>query len=337
MLLKSKEDFSRAKKSIIGHWKVVVIATVAMGIIGASSVLVTGYRWESQVTLFPEFDDVPLWRLKTMSNFSIFGKYLLSQSKYSYNLSISEDICSSTSFLAQLLPYKLQHYVGKEIDSVTVYEYFNTPKILRLYGRISRDSKETSIIDVFSMTKSHMDVIECLKEVIRVRVDENSGTTTIDVVTDNPFVSKQLADMVSDLLKKEILKARKQILDAEMLNNEKSIVVAKEGLDKARQEYAEYMDKNRDAITMDVLTEQEMLSNEVTIAAQIYDERVSKKLDITMRAKNMTIYYKKEPAVLPTTPLISIWQLILDYMFVGITLTMGFYAFIEPKFKNSKK
>ena len=331
MFLKSREDFREAKKSIINNWRKILISSVCMALVGGFSTLFTGYRYKSTALLYPEYEDVEMTTRLFGLDPSTFGDYFLQWSENSVNMRISEDICSSTSFLAQILPMRICTDQTNIKDSVSIFNYFNTPKLFRLYGKVKKTGNDECQIESFQLSSEQLDVIDCLLDLMTVREDVNDGHTTISVITENPYVSKQLVDIIANKLKAKIVESRQANLSIKLRNQEKSVKSAKGQLNHARELYADFVDKNRDVTSQSLMTKLDYLENEVRRAQYIYNERCREELNIKKAGNKTNVFYTLQKAQIPTQPLVGFWRIVLDYAFIGLTLSMFYFTIRRNK------
>ena len=205
--------------------------------------------------------------------------------------------------------------------------------MLSLYS--DEKKKESDYVDAFHLTGTQMGVISKLRSSIIVGVDKKSGMTNVTVTLQDPLATAIVADSVVAKLQKYITsyRASKAQQDCDYL--EQLYKERQQEYYRAQQNYANYMDANKNVILQRVLTEGERLQNEMNLAFQVYSQ-VATQLQVA-RAKVQEakpVFVVVEPASVPlhtaglSKVMISIGFAVLFMMIATVWVLFGkdFYS-----------
>ena len=307
-----------ARKLWDARWLLIKVAGIAT-IVGSVIALTTPKVYTVEVTLAPESS-------KNNSSLSSIASMLgvggLSASNESDALSVLlyPDIVSSTPFMIDLLdtPVKV---MDEDAEEMTFQSYLETQKSslmgtvmslpLKTIGAFvslfssddGSEEDEIETIDPFHLTRKQAALVGGLKKSILANVDKKTGVTTVAVTMQDPMACAIIADTVIAKLQERIIlyrtdKAEKNSQYWEQIYDER-----KNDYSKAQQDYAKYVDANKNVILQSVLAERERLQNEVNLAYQVYSN-VATQLQLA-RAKVQEAkpaFAVVEPATVPLRP-----------------------------------
>jgi len=122
------------------------------------------------------------------------------------------------------------------------------------------------------LTEEEEETIERLGDMVSVNVDRNSGLMTISVTTRQPLLSAQLAQTFINHLTKRVreIYTKKAQEDLEFIRER--FGEAQQQLEVAEEKLAQFMDRNRNPQTAQLLTEMERLQRQVTFKTQLYSD-----------------------------------------------------------------
>ena len=161
-------------------------------------------------------------------------------------------------------------------------------------------------LDPFQLTREQMSIVTGLREAITAEVDKKSGITTVGVVLQDPLVTAIVADSVVAKLQKYITSYRVSKAQQDCNYLEQLYKERQQEYYIAQQNYANYMDANKNVILQTVLTEGERLQNEMSLAYQVYSE-----------AK--PVFAVVEPASVPLHPSgISKKMILIGFVFLAV-------------------
>ena len=149
----------------------------------------------------------------------------------------------------------------------TYFDYLaNHQKISWITGLLSKN-KEHNIryVSPYHLTKEQADVAETIRKDISLKVDTKDGVITITTTSQDPLISKTIADSLRTKLKEFITayrtdKARKDVAYYKKLTQE-----ALSSYEDARKRYAEFSDANQDVILQSIQSKTEDLENDMQL------------------------------------------------------------------------
>jgi len=246
-------------------------------------------EYTSSVTLAPEISS-------GMSGFGGSLGTLASMAGVDLNVSGSDDalypelypqIVSSTPFLSELMEMPVEGVFRKEQISTDLYHYLRYyqreawwEKILgtpgRLMNRIHSNPADTVVptvsTDSRNLTRRQQTLMKSLDKRISVSVDKGTNVIDLGVTMQDPGISADVAQAVSDKLQEHIAnyrsaKARKDLQYTEQLYKE-----AQQKYHEAQQKYASFSDQHQGLVRMQYQIEQDRLSNEQDLAFNVYNQ-----------------------------------------------------------------
>ncbi|MBN2813590.1 MAG: chain-length determining protein [Bacteroidales bacterium] len=215
-----------------------------------------------------------------MSLAAIAGINLGAESTDGINLSIYPDIVYSTPFISELIKMKISYAKADEIS--TLYQYLEV-KIkepwfktiikapFKLLDFIRNGKKESNDnIDIYHLSREQDKIFKTLQERIIISIDKKTGIITAGVTMQDPLIAATIADSLVEKLEQFIIdyrtdKARLDLAYATKMFNE-----ASQKYFTAQENYARYLDKNKNIILESVRIEQERLMNDQSLAYSIY-------------------------------------------------------------------
>jgi hypothetical protein len=134
-----------------------------------------------------------------------------------------------------------------------------------------------SVINPFRLSLRQTEVLAEIDKNIVCSVDKKTSVITISVTDQNPLVCAIIADTVKQRLQEYITDYRIKKARENYEYYKKICAVAKDKYVKARQEYAEFADANRDVVSESIRQEIAELENETQIKFDNYSELVSQR------------------------------------------------------------
>ena len=246
-------------------------------------------------------------------------------------VSLFPDIVESTPFILELFDVHVKTLHG-DVDTtlVSYFEHKKAPwwgvivelpgKLRNLFSSSSNDKEEMMALDPFQLTREQMSIVTGLREAITAEVDKKSGMTTVGVVLQDPLVTAIVADSVVAKLQKYITSYRVSKAQQDCNYLEQLYKERQQEYYIAQQNYANYMDANKNVILQTVLTEGERLQNEMSLAYQVYSQ-VANQLQVA-RAKVQEakpVFAVVEPASVPLHPSgISKKMILIGFVFLAV-------------------
>lgn len=223
------------------------------------------------------------------------------------------DVVQSTPFLLELFPVEVAD--KKDTYSGSLYDYmfdhqesawwgYIVRAPFKLLGAIMSLFKEEELADgninPFNLTSDQAGVLENLKERVSVAVDQKTFAVTLTVKMQDPLISARITDVVLENLKTYITDYRTQKAKQDFEFTEKVFADAKTAYYEAQQNYARFVDGNRNIATASFRTEQERLRDEMTLAFNVYNTLAQKLEQDKLKVQEQTpVYAVIEPATVP--------------------------------------
>ena len=267
-------------------------------------------------------------------------------------------IVSSTPFLVDMLDTRVKTANGKvetTLDEYLIKHYITIYHKIKAFPRkvktmITKFWKEPVIIEEggssYYLTELENAKVSILRQLCEVAVDKKTSVATIMVTFNDPMVTAMVADALVEKLQERITEYRvaKSLDDCKYW--EQIYEESKADYFKKQDEYARYVDSNKNLVKQSVIAEQERLQNEAMLAYQIYSN-VATQLQVA-RAKVQEAkpaFAVVQPATLPYEPSgtgKSTVALVLT--FLGLAATIAWYLFgkeywviVKNKYKEFKK
>lgn len=235
------------------------------------------------------------------------------------NVSLSDNIISSTPFLLELLKIKvsttnkntnisLENYLTNYSSPWWNY-VINIPGIIVREIKLCFHNKKNNQDDrrqkqgAIEISKEENRKLRILQENITTSINKQTAITTISVTLQDPEVTAIVADSVIQKLQEYIINYRTSKAKEDCIYLEKMFKERQTEYYAAQKKYADYVDANDNLILQSVRTEEERLQNDMNLAYQVYSQ-VSNQLQVA-RAKvqeEKPVFAVVEPAVIPLQP-----------------------------------
>ena len=268
------------------------------------------------------------------------------------------EIVASTPFLLDMLDTQVKTANGKIETTlgdyiikhyITIYHKVKGfPR--RVKAMITRMWKEPIVIEEggnsYFLSEIDNAKVSILRQLCEVAVDKKTSVATILVSFNDPMVTAMVADAMVVKLQEKITEYRvaKSLDDCRYW--EQIYEESKEDYFKKQNEYARYVDSNKNLVKQSVIAEQERLQNEALLAYQIYSN-VATQLQVA-RAKVQEAkpaFAVVQPATLPYEQSgTGKTTIALVLTFLGIAATIAWLLFgkeywniAKEKYKEFKK
>lgn len=264
--------------------------------------------------------------------------------------SLYPNVVQSNPFLLELFPIEVTDKKGE--FSGTMYEYmferqkgpwwgYITRAPFQVLGFVMSLFKEKEEVgggglNPFNLTGEQASVVSALKERISVAVDQKTMTVTLTVQMQDPLISAQVADVVLEKLQAYITDYRTRKSKKDLEFTEKIFADAREAYYEAQQNYARFIDGNRNIATASFRTEQERMQNEVSLAFGVYNTLAQKLEQDKLKVQEQTpVYTVIEPATVPikaSSP--KKMMILIGFVFLAVCGGCGWILFVRDLFKK---
>lgn len=260
---------------------------------------------------------------------------------------VYENLLKSTKFRKELMQKEI--YFEKAGRPVSIFEYytseeFNKPTVIDyikkytiglpgvIIGAISGEQPEAdysslneSATKIETTSKDEYNVIQMLKNVITIELDDKKGFVTISVVMPEPMAAAQLAQATVDLLQQYItvFKIEKEQSNLDFIQERYDEV--KRDFEEIQARRARYRDANQNTIKNFARVELERIEAEYQLTMNVYGELAMQLEQAKIKVKETTpILTIVNPVTVPykkSSP--GIIKIMLAFTFVGLMIGMG--------------
>jgi len=333
--------------------KVAGIAAI-VGIVVAFSI---PKQYTVKVTLSPEASK--MGRSSSLANMaSMLGLgNAMNNEANALNLTMTEDIISSTPFVLELFDTRVQTIDG-EMDT-TLVAYLATQKrpwwntVMSLPSMaiggirslfVEKKEAEEKPLNPFQLTGKQMGQANAIRRTIVAEVVK-SGMTTIEVTMQDPLVAATVADVVVTKIQEYITKYKTSKAKEDCKYWEQLYKERQNNYYKAQEAYAKYSDANQGVVKQSVKIEQERLQNEMNLAFQVFTQVATQlQLAKAKEQEEKPVFAILEPASVPLYPTgTSSKIIILGFVFLALMGTSAWILFgkdlwlsLKENFKEEK-
>ncbi len=287
------EQYTNIMEPIAKLWKKrsVIIRSC---IIGAVIGLILGFSipktYKASVTFAPETQQ------KLGSGVSSIASMMgvnLNNSVDAISVDMFPDVVHSTPFIVELFDLPVTFERKDSLMTLPLVEYMMeyqkkpwwnaiiTAPFKALawgIGLFTPDDEETTdevVFDPRNLPKKQREVVKFFAENIQVLIDKKTGKISMAVVLQDPAVAATVMDTITENLKNYMsdyrtVKARQDVENLEIICNQR-----REEYYKAQQNYASYLDSNKNVIRKSEEAERERLQQEMNLAYQVYSQVAS--------------------------------------------------------------
>lgn len=192
---------------------------------------------------------------------------------------IYPELLEDNNFISNLSHVKLKSKDG--LINTTFYNYINKLQknpwwtkcigwIRALFTPTPKVTAQQSEYNPYILTKSENDVLEGMRQSIKISVDKKTGVITINTEAQDALICKVLADSVREHLQQFIIKYRTNKARTDFEYYKKLTEDAKHDYERARQLYGVFSDSNTDVTLQSVRSKQEDLENEMQLKFNTY-------------------------------------------------------------------
>lgn len=199
------------------------------------------------------------------------------------------DLMNSVDFKTSLFPVEVTlegEDEGEPTRTMSYYDYLKneqkspwwskaiggTMKFVMGLFRGEKEKEADKPIDPFRLTKEQTDIMKAIDELVVCDVDKKTMVITINVTDQNPLVCATMADSVKTRLQNFITDYRTSKARVDLEYNKKICAETKASYEKARQQYAEFMDANQNIILQTVRQRETDLENEMQLQYNAYQQ-----------------------------------------------------------------
>ena len=298
--LSVKIDWKGLWSSLSEHWRLFLYTIPAFLVVGGI------YAWSlvdfytCSIKLAPELN--PASRRAVMSIFASVTDLRAISKDGAVNPTVYPNVMLTFDFASRMLPVKVERTEG---DVLTYYDYLLNYQRNPWWGTIFKEDKYTKPepIKEFKLPTSQYIAAAAVLERISCSVDPKSYIITITVKDQDPFIAAQIADSAAMHLQEFITKYKvsKALVEYEYLKTTQQ--QGKDRYDKAAKAYADFSDANRDIHSQKLLSQQQMLQEEMQLQYETYNNLSEKMIAAEAKVQEaVPAFMKLESPSVPLNP-----------------------------------
>ena len=310
-------DLIELGKTIWDERKIIYKFVAAGVIIGLLVALLMPKEYKSSATLMPEYAEGSgggasqlLQQYGGMLGISGGGSY--NSSSNAIRVQLYPNITQSLPFQMTLLDEKV---TSTEYDTtVTVYKYFTEvyrPSVLSYVSQYTiglpflikgalfpKDTTRYATSfgpedsTIVSVSEEQMQIIESMRERVKVRLDEETGIVTISSQMPEPLMAAKLGDRAVELLTNYLVEYRTEKVKTDLVYFREQLEQTKERFRQAQLELAEFRDSNQGALTARAQTEQQRLQSQYDLAFNLYNSLAQQYEQAKLKVQEETPVFK---------------------------------------------
>ena len=343
-------DWMDILRRLLRRWKFIVLVTFIFSVLGVMAALMAHRKYQVTVTLAPELQNRASSSVSALASM-LGGGMTLNSSPDALNISLFPQISASTPFLCSLLDVPVTRFVPQEKlvegavpETTTVFKHLmrrDLPMTEKQARKMAEaDAKylyDDSVINPEDLTPRQFRAVEMLRASVNTSVDNKTGVTTIVVTSDDPMITKQLADTVTQRLQDFVIDYRTKKATADYEYYVQLADEAHAQLVKAQAAYAARVDYDRSVILQSVNSERQRLEDEANLANQIYSQMAQQRELAKGKIQEMKpVYAVVQPASVPIRSITSRAKICIIWFFVGFLLACAWVAFGDVVIKFFK-
>ncbi|MBP3354245.1 MAG: chain-length determining protein [Bacteroidales bacterium] len=349
-------DLTKYIKQLIPYRKQIIKLGCVVFVLSVVIALSMPKQYTVTLTLAPEAGQNGEGMLSGVASMLGVGGFNVGEDADALTAQLYPNIVASTPFLVDMLDTRVRTANGKMDTTLQAYIISQFTFLQKVKGLPYRAKK--MITDMFKdpivlgeggkttyLTEEKNGLVSILRECFEVAVDKKTSVSTIMVTFNDQMVTAMVADTLIEKLQEKITEYRlaKAIDDCRYW--EEIYKESKEDYFNKQNEYARYVDTNKNIVLQSVKAEEERLENEALLAYQIYSN-VATQLQMA-RAK----IQEAKPAFVVVQPSIFPYEAsgtsktttVLVLTFLGVALIIAWYLFgkeywiiAKNKFKEFK-
>ena len=267
------------------------------------------------------------------------------------------DIVKSTPFVLDLFSVKVTNQ--KKDYSGTLYDYMTEHQRSPWWNNIfsapfkaigwtaslfspKESNPDVDTLTAFQLSGKQTRILKSVSDRILVSVDNKNGMISLSVTMQDPLISAAITDTVMHNLQAYITNYRTNKAKHDLEYTERLYQEAQKNYYSAQQQYANFVDSNRDIILGGYRTRLERLQNEATLAYGLYNQ-ISQQLQLAKaKVQEVTpIYTVIQPATVPLAasypnkPMIIFTFVLIAFVcsYVWILILKDFFVIFRRKKK----
>lgn len=308
--------------------------------VGALVGLIIGFSkpryYESRVFFAPETQQIMGSGVSSIA--SMMG-VSLDNSVDALRIEMFPDIISSTPFVYDLLFMDVTTVKGEQMSLLDYLKFhqkrawwtyiFRAPFKLLSLLRSNSDSDVDAELDIRNLPSAERNVIRMFSEITKVEFDKKTGGAKLSLLMQDPLVCATVLDEIVVRYKEYMINYRTLKAHQDVENLTKVCEQRKAEYYKAQQEYAEFVDGNKNLILLKAQAEQQRLQQELQLSYQVYSQ-IATQLEAARvkEQQSKPVFFVVEPVSVPYKPVgPGKMSLLIVFTFLSGCFALGWVIF----------
>lgn len=217
-----------------------------------------------------------------------------------------------TDYYSFLTKYKKESWVSKSLSSIG-----------SIFKKKKKDSNMWNALKhPYMLSKDDDKIVSEIRKNVKISADKQTGIISVFATSQDPLVSKILADSITEKLKGFIVKYRTSKAQKDVEHCKKLMLDAQSSYEATRRKYAAYADANNDVVLESVKSQMEDIENDMQLKYNQYTAYNTQYQAAIAKLREQTpVFTKLQGASVPTKPdgpkrILSIIGVMLFTLFV---------------------
>lgn len=219
-----------------------------------------------------------------------------------------------TDYYTFLTKYKKESWISKSIGGV-----------MSVFKKKKECTKWNAQKEPYMLSKDDDEIVSEIRQNVKIAADKQTGVISVFATSQDPLVSKILADAITEKLKGFIVKYRTSKAQKDVEHYKKLMQDAQSSYEATRRKYAAYADANNDVILESVKSQLEDIENDMQLKYNQYTAYNTQYQAAVAKLREQTpVFTKLQGASVPTKPdgpkrILSVIGVMLFTLFVMIS------------------
>lgn len=245
------------------------------------------------------------------------------------------NILMSTSFVKELLEITVED--ENQNINTSLYNYYSEhqkvawwnyiiklPNYIRKIFRKDNERVELAAFNRFYISKEENEIIEQLQLSYSIKNDDKTGITIFEYAAQSPILTAFVADTLISKLQEYIIRERTKKAKIDFYNTQKLYEQSKDDYVKLLNEYAQFIDENKNIISAKYEVNRKHKEDEMNLAYSVYNQMAQQLQLAQIKVQDDTpVFTIIQPATIPIYPIVSKTKVLII-----ITLLAGIFSCI---------
>ena len=352
--LLKEEDLLELVAKVFSKWKMIVMATACFMVLGVVMAFSSIKKYTAEIMVAPESSSSAMsGGLSSLASMVGFDMGNMGGDDAIYPL-LYPDIIQSLPFMSSLFDVNVKSLDG-EIDT-TYYYYMSKLQKKSWMSRVkaipkkivawvkkmvapTKQEGDPSVFNPYNLSERQTKMIQQLSGSITVFVDKKTNVITLSYTDQDPLIAATMVDTIMCRLQERITDYRTKKALADCAYIEKLYLESKADYEKAQEDYAVFVDRNRNVTQERFLVERERLEADKDLKNTLYTQWAQQLQLAKAKVQEYTpAFTTLKPAAVPALPSTKRKLFIVFiYTFLGGVLSVVYVVLKEPIVKVIRK